>query len=316
MNTVVFLLTISFFAFIHIRRLMENLLCYLSNAVKYTPSGTVMVSCTVNSEGKHKIDGKDLKYMQIAVEDEGIGVIGDINAKLFLPLQQTARCSGGTGLGLFSVAKRVEALKGHYGVSSREDGKTGSRFWFSIPYNVDDTFVFALSKSGWENTSMSQRDILGSTGVEATALSALVVEDSLVVSKATSRMLTKAGYKVECVFNGAAGLEKMKKNHYDVVLMDIQMPIMDGIEATKHYRSYESWQNNENNKNARNWRRQPQVIIGVSANEYEGFVEEVLASGMNAFIPKPFSLQKLIDWQQGQKNPYLCYRSNSFDSSV
>jgi CheY-like chemotaxis protein len=294
-----------FFAFIHVRRLMENLLCYLSNAVKYTPSGTVMVSCTVNGEGKHKNDGKDLKYMQIAVEDEGIGVIGDINAKLFLPLQQTARCSGGTGLGLFSVAKRVEALKGHYGVSSREDGKTGSRFWFSIPYNVDDTFVFALSKSGWENTSMSQRDILGSTGVEATALSALVVEDSLVVSKATSRMLTKAGYKVECVLN-----------HYDVVLMDIQMPIMDGIEATKHYRSYESWQNNENNKNARNWRRQPQVIIGVSANEYEGFVEEVLASGMNAFIPKPFSLQKLIDWQQGQKKSYLYYRSNSCDSSV
>lgn len=312
-------------------RLMENLLCYLSNAEKYSTAGTISVSYSLY-ERDHDHDrgvcgsnsgsgGSDVassprksgRFLRIQVEDEGIGV-SDFNLQLlFQPFQQTMRLAGGTGLGLYSLAKRVEALHGEYGVTGRKDGKPGSQFWFSVPYHPDESScVSEVTKSSQAIFSSHSTSSLSSNMMNTHAFNlntidgavmpvrtALVVEDSVVVAKATCRMLTKAGYQVECAVNGALGLEKMKNKYYDLVLMDLQMPIMDGLEATRRFRAFESEQCDIIDLNNNESDRPPssQLIIGVSANDYEGVIKEALACGMNDFISKPFSLQKLIEYQ-------------------
>jgi two-component system sensor histidine kinase/response regulator len=240
--------------------LQENMLCYLSNAVKYSSSGKVTVRVYV-------CDGQ----IRIVVEDQGIGMSQQSKADLFQPFQQTMRLAGGTGLGLYSLAKRIDALGGQFGVAGRDDGAAGSQFWFSIPYVPDFEFVressqitttqisrFSSSSFLVESEIKSESDSSSSAGsntklaiaattegvvddkngelVDSSAFrppTALIVEDSLVISKSTRRMLRKAGYVVDSAENGAIGLDKMKSKLYDVVLMDLQMPIMDGLEATR-----------------------------------------------------------------------------------
>eukprot|EP01039_Chlorochromonas_danica_P009203 gene9203-10163_t len=93
----------------------------------------------------------DYKLLVFEVEDEGIGVSEEARHRLFNPFQQTQRLAGGTGLGLYSLAKRCEAIKGHCGVSGRKDGKSGSCFWFSVPYRPD----FELSKGDCISRTLS-----------------------------------------------------------------------------------------------------------------------------------------------------------------
>jgi signal transduction histidine kinase len=112
--------------------LQENIFCYLSNAIKHTPDdGLISVSCKLQSlpSGKQNV--------VVSVEDTGIGISHQVQQNLFQPFQQGMRMAGGTGLGLYSLSKRVEALNGEYGVRDRHDGIQGSCFWFSFPYKAD-----------------------------------------------------------------------------------------------------------------------------------------------------------------------------------
>jgi CheY-like chemotaxis protein len=124
-------------------------------------------------------------------------------------------------------------------------------------------------------------------------LHALVVEDSLVITKATVRMLKKAGYVVDVAENGAVGLDKMKKIFYSIVIMDLQMPIMDGLEATRRMRRWED----QNSASLIELGRQKQLIVGVSANGADDVMKDALANGMDSFLPKPFSVNNLMDFQ-------------------
>jgi CheY-like chemotaxis protein len=345
---------------------MENILCYLSNAVKYSSGGVITVSAHLqdsnvtkskSSNDKKKptkqnalskalssllmpsvelvdmssqasvSDAGACRMLCISVEDEGIGIEGDKGASLFKPFQQTMRMAGGTGLGLYSLAKRVEVLNGSYGVSNRIDGRPGSRFWFTIPYNPDEVYTQQFmdevsvseslsnmrntigkvgEKEGYSyNEKASQRSALASCErkilpVEndvqdrsSRILHALVVEDSLVITKATVRMLKKAGYVVDVAENGAVGLDKMKKIFYSIVIMDLQMPIMDGLEATRRMRSWED----QNSASLIELGRQKQLIVGVSANGADDVMKDALANGMDSFLPKPFSVNNLMDFQ-------------------
>jgi len=327
--------------------LMENVLCYLSNAVKYSASGNVTVSaCLCDGDDGVPLDNKkvsgssfetttssstykaswesrkrkifsrylevhpggqpvlnelcsfsddDIKpppsQLRITVEDEGIGVDDDMKKSLFKPFQQTMRLAGGSGLGLFSLSKRIEVLKGHYGVDNRTDGCQGSRFWFSIPYAPDAASANSVSLMREESFDCSIR-IKDGLGAGTEAPTALVVEDSVVISKATSRMLKKAGYEVDVAENGAIGLEKMKAKDYSTVVMDLQMPVMDGLEATRRLRAYEKSEEFESSG------KRPQFIIGASANGADDVMRDALASGMDFFIEKPFSVSILADCQQ------------------
>jgi PleD family two-component response regulator len=135
-------------------------------------------------------------------------------------------------------------------MADRADGKPGSMFWFSVPYVPDftsnarsvrsETSVRATFRSMADKTDKTAAGVrdgheLLTPDLPNLILTALVVDDSPVIVKATSRQLTKAGYTVDTAENGAVGLEKMKAKLYDVVLMDLQMPIMDGLEATRRY---------------------------------------------------------------------------------
>lgn len=152
-----------------------------------------------------------------------------------------------------------------------------------------------------EGEEMEESDGIGVDATSPEAHSVLIVEDSVVVVKATSRMLQRAGYKVDTAENGAVGLEKMKAKWYEVVLMDIQMPIMDGLEATRRIREYESelelLRKYGGDLGGRKRGRGRQFIIGVSANGADNARSDALESGMCDFTPKPFSFQDLCDMQ-------------------
>ena len=346
--------------------LMENVVCYLSNAVKYSSEGKVTISAslhdavtghkyapppkpTPDSESSLRSGvgspNRSLRtplsvvappQLRIIVEDQGIGITAACKVRLFQPFQQTMRLAGGTGLGLYSLSKRMEALGGMFGIEDREDGQPGSRFWFSVPYQPDEAdsaeesffddpkqlssrrFPASKLKSAGNSisgrvkrgdlTAMSTDDYMCSSSFAESALSVLVVEDSMVITKATSRMLVKAGYEVDTAENGAVGLEKMKSNFYEFVLMDLQMPIMDGLEATRRLRAFEgetSAGDDESDCRAK------QYIIGVSANGTDDVRTDAMQSGMCDFCPKPFSYQDLCDMRERRM-----YNSDAGEESI
>lgn len=304
--------------------LMENMLCYVANAVKYSSGGVITIRVSLKSitasadrgggdEEEGDGDGdvvcqegsstRASAMLCISVEDEGVGIADDQKESIFLPFQQTTRVAGGAGLGLYSVACRVEVLGGECGVANRSDGRMGSMFWLSIPYvtvadgtsscRMDEggsADCADLDRSGRERTTSGDEGTkVGASSSPAPTLSALIVEDSLVIAKTTKRMLSKAGYHVDVAENGAVGLDKMKTTVYDIVIMDLQMPVMDGVEATRRIRMHEQ----EAASGSPN--QMEQTIIGVSANGADDIRESALASGMNAFVPKPFTISSLME---------------------
>jgi CheY-like chemotaxis protein len=246
--------------------------------------------CVLESTPPHPPQQQQ-KELCITVEDEGIGIEDDKMSLLFQPFQQTMRHAGGTGLGLYSLSKRVEALGGRFGVGSRTDGQQGSRFWFSIPYTPDETYSKEVQSAAEQSTKIKLERTMSFDAEEkqSVILSALIVEDSAVISKTTSRMLKKAGYVVDVAENGAIGLDKMKQEVYSVVIMDLQMPIMDGMEATRRIRAFESGDEFKSSE------KRKQFIIGVSANGADDVMHDALSSGMDLFVPKPFLVADLME---------------------
>jgi CheY-like chemotaxis protein len=330
--------------------LQENLLCLLSNAVKYSSQGNVKLTVSLKNrsldsqvldkveEFSHRIktshpsDQQTSEYDVITpsqsqvlllfeVEDNGIGVPPELMDALFQPFKQTQRLAGGTGLGLYSLAKRIEAIHGEYGVRSRRDGSKGSLFWFTIPYrpdevsaaaaqlsaeNVDDQFhdpvpvpVSVPGQGGALDNSVQLSNVPPDTTKSKVSqksiqsnnkagLQILLVDDSLPILKMTSMLLKKSGHVVTTAENGEVALKVVEdrwfqeQDVFDVILMDLQMPVMDGLEATKRLRQLEMTRVSAN-------LAPRQVIIGVSANSDNDAALAAFDHGINAFIAKPFS---------------------------
>lgn len=115
----------------------ENILCLLSNAVKYSGKGDVVVTASLETIAGADDASPATTYLRVEVQDSGIGVPEEMRDRLFHPFRQTQKLAGGTGLGLYSLAKRLEALNGRYGVEGRRDGAKGSIFYFAVPYRPD-----------------------------------------------------------------------------------------------------------------------------------------------------------------------------------
>lgn len=271
----------------------------------------------------------------IAIEDAGIGISEATRGGLFQPFKQIQRHAGGTGLGLYSLSNRIRALKGLRGMKSRSDGNQGSVFWFAIPYRPDvDDSSHTSRRSSRVPTPMvlSRRNSMDvgvpvATGapfatfpvapvremspVTNTAaimqkMRFLVVDDSPSILNVISRALTVKKYDVVTANNGSVGLDRLMKGHdqqdFDVVLMDLQMPVMDGIEAVRRYREFEAAQQVRIATAASNpcpsltltQSTRELCIIGMSANSDEGTKQCAIDAGMSGFLAKPFTIVDLL----------------------
>lgn len=253
-----------------ISRLKQILYNLLSNAIKFTKQGKVIISVEKQSEDDEFVE------LLFKVEDTGIGVHPRIKDHLFKdyahPLIHFAKTSGGTGLGLLICKKIVELLEGKIGYETRE-GK-GSIFWFTLKLH------HAV------NPEPKPMETPVDEGVRVgNKLSILVAEDNIINQKVAMANLRQLGHDVEIAVNGKMAVEMYKKNHYDLILMDIQMPVMDGITATKNIRELEK----ENQS-------KPKIkIVAITANASIEDKAKCMKIGMNGYILKPFKIEDLDD---------------------
>ncbi|MGQ3046700.1 MAG: ATP-binding protein [Niveispirillum sp.] len=248
-------------------RVRQVVLNLLNNAVKFTQAGHVTLSATtIADEGNGAL--------RIAVADTGIGIAPERQPQLFEPFHQadasTARRYGGTGLGLAICKRLVTLMGGRLGLSS-EAGR-GSLFWIEIPLRLTDppSNAPALPTPG-----------AGEDGANARPLHILVAEDLPVNQLLVRAILEKAGHRVDIAIDGAAALAAVQRTAYDLVLMDVQMPGMDGLEATRAIRALPSVAG-----------RIP--IIALTANALPSEVERCRKAGMNDHIAKPIEASHLV----------------------
>lgn len=251
-------------------RLRQILVNLLSNAVKFTEKGEVSVSL---SSTELKGNSYDIHF---AIKDTGIGIPQDKADRLFQPFSQVdasmARKYGGTGLGLAISKKLVEMMDGRIWAES-EAGK-GSTFHFII--QAESTSDERIDPgSACKSSELLKNAIDQDFDLD---LSILLAEDNAVNQKVTQKMLNKLGFRADVAANGVEVLQALERRPYDVVLMDVQMPEMDGLEATKAIRL--------------NCSEGPK-IVAMTASALKGDREMCLDAGMDDYICKPVRIQDL-----------------------
>jgi len=251
-------------------RLRQILLNLLGNAIKFTQHGEVSLSVEMQTR---QADHLQLRF---TVKDTGIGIPADKLGELFSPFMQAdtsiTRRFGGTGLGLSISRRLVELLGGSIGVESMEG--QGSRFWFDLP------FTLAVAPGEAVDAGILPAPASRSAHI-------LLVEDNAINQRVALAMLERNGHRVDVAADGRAALDKLARTDYDLVLMDCQMPEMDGFEATRHIRA-----NDPAVLNAKI------PIVAMTANAMAGDRERCLAAGMDDYISKPVhdgDLRRVID---------------------
>ncbi|MFW5707080.1 MAG: ATP-binding protein, partial [Bacteroidota bacterium] len=238
------------------KRLLQVVINLVGNAIKFTPQGEVILRASLVSKKQDQL------MMRFEVEDTGIGIDKDYISLLFDEFSQLdnskTRKYEGTGLGLSISKKIVDLLGGEIGVESRKG--QGSKFWFTIA---------TRETKGELVLNMPDKPKADFTPL---GLKVLLVDDKIVNRKIAALILKKMGCETDTAVNGLEGVDKVIKNHYDVVLMDIQMPVMDGITAMKAIRN--------------SVKKQP-WIIGLSAEAMDGDAEKYMDQGMDDYIAKP-----------------------------
>jgi CheY-like chemotaxis protein len=193
--------------------LLENVMCLMSNALKFTNEGKIVIRCKRLSTEEDKTGSAGMLLVEVV--DSGIGVPEEKKSQLFKPYSQTMQRAGGTGLGLFSLLQRVECLGGSCGVRDGDIGtaKQGACFWFTIPYRPDHTVTDnapAVDKEGNDQPRISASfGESASASVPVKALEILLAEDSKLIQKTTVRSLTKEGFVVVVANNGQECLQKI-----------------------------------------------------------------------------------------------------------
>jgi len=269
---------------VRLRQVLGNL---LSNAVRFTDKGEVTLS--VSSRQKMW----DLHEFHFSVRDTGIGIPRDMMHKLFNPFSQVdasnTRKYGGTGLGLAICKNLVEMMGGRIWAES-EPGK-GSIFHFTIVAQAFSEGNFDAQGSDTQDLDAQkfQMDDDPNKGMDKN-LRILLAEDNLLNQKVTMRMLQRLGYPAKAVADGREAISALERQHYDIVLMDVQMPEMDGIEATRIIRQ------------KLGMAKHPK-IIALTAYAMEEDRERCIESGMDDYIAKPVKIEELKAALQ------RCYRS-------
>ncbi len=247
-----------------VRQVFNNL---IGNAIKFTTCGSVDVRVDLieKSESHYIVEG--------VVRDSGIGIPPDRLDAIFEAFEQadgsTTRRFGGTGLGLSICKSLVELMGGSIEVTS--DGQNGSTFRFRLRLQPSDDCAECADAPRLTPRISSPRCVL-------------LVEDNLVNQRVAEAMLAQGDHEVTIVENGGAAVEAAMTGYFDCVLMDVQMPIMDGLEATRRIRQWECEQD-----------RPPLPIIAMTAGANADDRLECLAAGMNDYITKPIDSSLLLD---------------------
>ncbi|WP_420906200.1 ATP-binding protein [Candidatus Magnetaquiglobus chichijimensis] len=256
-------------------RLQQVLFNLVGNAVKFTPRGriTVSVAALGRTAGKEQI--------QFRVMDEGIGIPLEKQSALFAPFTQadesTTRRFGGTGLGLAICKRLVEMMEGEIWVRSAPG--RGSTFHFTVLLEIGQPSGEACSTravTAHRRAPLSRDALVNHLG----GARVLLVEDQPINRQVAEAMLSGVGLIVECADNGQMALDKLEQDSFDLVLMDIQMPIMDGLSATRALRA-----------DAR-WRELP--VLAMSAHAMHEDRLESLNAGMNEHVTKPIDSAQLF----------------------
>jgi PAS domain S-box-containing protein len=245
-------------------RLRQIVLNLVGNAIKFTETGRVSVSaCLVSQQEK-------LCTLQVTVADTGIGIPADRQAAIFSPFEQadasTTRRYGGTGLGLTISRRLVEMMKGRMWLESAPN--QGSRFHFTVSLE-------AIEKQ--HSQSVIHNAPEQSASISSESLNILVAEDNPVNQMLITRLLTKRGHQVTVAGDGNAAVAAFDRGRFDLVLMDVQMPELDGFQATAEIRRHQG--------NAAE--RVP--IVALTAHAMSGDRERCLAAGMDGYLTKPIS---------------------------
>ena len=249
-----------------VTRLRQILLNLLSNALKFTEAGEVRLT----------LEKRAASELHFAVKDSGIGLTPEGIGKLFQSFSQadssTTRKYGGTGLGLVISKRLAEIMGGTMGVESQGAGQ-GSTFRFHIRAEAVATEATAAKPAG--KTSIDPQM------ATRHPLRILLAEDNLVNQKLALRLLSQMGYSADVAVNGLKALEAIDAKPYDVVLMDVQMPEMDGLEASRQLA-------------AKLKPHERPRIVAMTANAMQGDREECLAAGMDDYVTKPIRVEALV----------------------
>lgn len=253
---------------VRFRQILTNL---CSNAIKFTQHGTIYLRARSDKAAE-----PGMRNLHIEVEDTGVGIPADKQGLIFQKFTQAdssiSRRYGGTGLGLAITKTIVELMGGTIGVSS-EAGR-GAKFTVVIP------FATASKANGHGHASQPANE--GLPRAEGVLGHILLVEDSPPNVLVAQTFVNQFGYSCDVAENGFLAVDSIKKKDYTAILMDIQMPGMSGLEATRAIRNFEKTNN-----------KKPTPIIGMTAHTLLGDREKCVASGMDDYIGKPFEPKEL-----------------------
>ncbi len=256
-------------------RLRQVLVNLIGNGIKFTEQGgvTVSVSVTPGEQGSENL--------RFSVRDTGIGISAEQLQALFEPFTQadisSTRRYGGTGLGLTICKRLVGLMRGEFGVIS-EVG-VGSEFWFELPYQAVDAKEAALA--GVAAHALQEPELkVNADFAKKFPLRILLAEDNLVNQRVASQIMKRLGYTLEVAGDGYQVLEQLERSTFDVVLMDVQMPNMDGFEAMQQI--------------AQRWpiEARPRVVA-LTAAALDEDRRHCIEVGMVDFVGKPFSIHEI-----------------------
>ncbi len=249
-------------------RLRQVLINLLSNAIKFTQTGTVTLTML------HRIESKNRFTLCFAVSDTGPGIATEAIERIFMPFVQAdekvVHSYGGAGLGLSICKQLVELMRGTLTVQSTLG--RGSHFMVELPF---DTSTDCGCREQTERDKKTELPALPH-------LSILLAEDSLVNRLYLSKILKNYGHRVTEAIDGKTALDAWEKNTFDLILLDIQMPGVDGLTAIKQIRQQEALQQ----------RHTP--IIAITAQAMEGDCEQMLQIGFDGYAAKPVSVETLL----------------------
>ena len=246
-------------------RLRQALLNYAGNALKFTEAGKIVVRAQLLETRDEEL------LLRFEVSDTGIGISPHKLSSLFQPFTQldssSTRRFGGTGLGLAITKRLAQMMGGDAGVESTPGA--GSTFWFNANLRRGDEA--AATATGTNILRAESRNFEGYT--------ILLAEDNAVNREVALELLRGCGFEVEVACDGLQAVERARGKLYDIVLMDMQMPVMDGLNATRAIRAMPDWEH--------------RPIVALSANVFAEDKSACAQAGMNDFIGKPIDPEKL-----------------------